>query len=360
MATMKIRGGDLDLVEYEFTSFTPGENIRPCGLRKNYPLSPVAGTVVVDAPARIHLTVLDMNRFSPDRPGGGGVGFAIKTYCTAEVECTTSGLEINYSREPILRHFAEVFRHVVGYTGGFRIRARDHMHEHVGLGSTSTILIAVANALNTAVGSPLTSDQLRLLLGNNFVEETEAGNVAFGFETGVGPAASTYGGMAVMGDELTLVYQRPFAEGKQVYIAIPASGVSSAGEKEFDLLMTKARTLDYRDRTLKSYLIMMDLIPALEQGDLAKIGDVIWEIEFRGSKRAEVEHHGFEIYRYMVALRNAGLEFVGMSSVGPSIAIITSRPEEEVAAVLSSVGLQIAITTEVDNEGLKIRVEEKV
>ena len=185
------------------------------------------------------------------------------------------------------------------------------------------------------------------------------GSVAVGVETGVGPAASTYGGMAVMGDELTLVYRHAFAEGKKVYIAIPASDVSSAGEKEFDLLMNKARTLDYRDRELKSYLILMDLIPALERGDLEKIGDVIWEIEFRGSKRAEVEHHGFEIYRYMAALRDAGLEFVGMSSVGPSIAVVTGRPEEEVAKILELAGLRVAIATAVDNEGLKIHLEEK-
>lgn len=360
MPIMKIRGGDLDLVEYEFTSFSPGEHIRPCGLQKEYRLSPVAGTVVVRAPARIHLTVLDMNRFSPDHPGGGGIGFAIGVYCTAEVECTASGVDIDYTREPILRHFVEAFRQVVGYTGGFKIRARDHQYEHVGLGSTSTILIAVANALNAAVGSPLTPDELRLLLGNNFVEETAAGNVAFGFETGVGPAASTHGGMVVMGDGLTLVYRHPFAGGKNVYIAIPSSDISSAGEKEFDLLMNKARTLDYRDRALKSYLVLMDLIPALERGDLGAIGDVIWEIEFRGSKRAEVEHHGFEIYRYMAALREAGLEFVGMSSVGPSIAVITGRPEEEVAAILEKAGLRIAIATAVDNEGLKVHLEGKV
>ncbi|KUK62678.1 MAG: GHMP kinase, partial [Methanoculleus marisnigri] len=167
MPIMKIRGGDLDLVEYEFISFSPGEHIRPCGLQKGYRLAPVTGTVIVEAPARIHLTVLDMNRFSPDRPGGGGIGFAIGVYCTAEVTCTASGLDIDYSREPILRHFVEAFKQVVGYEGGFTIRARDHQYEHVGLGSTSTILIAVANALNTAVGSPLTSDQLRLLLGSN-------------------------------------------------------------------------------------------------------------------------------------------------------------------------------------------------
>ncbi len=359
MAVMKIRGGDLDLVEYEFTSFSPGENIRPCGLKKDYRLTPVSGTVVARAPARIHLTVLDMNRFSPDHPGGGGIGFAIGVYCTAEVECTDSGLEIDYTREPLLRHFAEAFRQVVGYEGGFKIRARDHQYEHVGLGSTSTILIAAANALNTAVGSPLTSDELRLLLGCNFVEETEAGNVAFGFETGVGPAASSHGGMVVMGDELALIYRHAFGMGKNVYIAIPSSDISSAGEKEFDLLMNKARTLDYRDRELKSYLVLMDLIPALERGDLRKAGDVIWEIEFRGSKRAEVEHHGFEIYRYMAALRDAGLEFVGMSSVGPSIAVITELPEEEVAGILEKAGLRVAIATTVDNEGLKVHLEER-
>ena len=173
----------------------------------------------------------------------------------------------------------------------------------MGLGSTSTVMIAVATAMNEAVGSPLSTTQLRHLIGHNYVEETADGRIAFGFETGVGPAVSLNGGMAVMGDELSLVYHHPFAEGKNVFIIIPPTDISSAGTQEFDLLMNKARTLDYRDRELKAYLFLMDLIPALEKGDLRKAGDVIWEIEFRGSKRAEVEHHSFEIYHYMSQLR---------------------------------------------------------
>jgi len=35
--------------------------------------------------------------------------------------------------------------------------------------------------------------------------------------------------------------------------------------------------------------------------------------EFRGPKRAEVEHHGFEIRWLMSLLHEAGLQFVGMS-----------------------------------------------
>ena len=65
---------------------------------------------------------------------------------------------------------------------------------------------------------------------------------------------------------------------------IPPTDISSSGTQEFDLLMNKARTLDYRDRELKAYLFLMDLVPALEQDDLKKAGDIIWEIEFPGLK----------------------------------------------------------------------------
>jgi beta-ribofuranosylaminobenzene 5'-phosphate synthase len=354
MAVMKIRGGDLDLVEYEFSSFKPGDQIRTLGLQKKYPLAPVEGRVTVRSPARIHLTVLDMNRFAPARPGGGGIGFAIQLYCSVEVQCLPTGLEIDYSRPALIRHFVEVFKAITGYEGGFSIRARDHQHQHVGLGSTSTIMISLASALNYAVGSPLSPDQLRKIIGNNYVEETADGDVAFGFETGVGPAVSTHGGMAILGDELTLVYHHPFAAGKNVFVVIPPSDISSAGAKEFDLLMNRARALDYRDRELKTYFVLMDLIPAIEEDDLKKMGSIIWEIEFRGSKRAEVEHHSFEIYHYMSRLREAGLEFVGMSSVGPSISIITVKDRSYVEQVVTDLGLTIAVETKVDNDGLSI------
>src|SRR5208283_4375801 len=96
-------------------------------------------------------------------------------------------ISIDYNRAPIIRNFIEVFKKVTGYKGGFSIRVVDHEHKHVGLGSTSTVMIAVATALNVAVGSPLTNTQLRHLIGHNYVEETADGNIAFGFETGVGP-----------------------------------------------------------------------------------------------------------------------------------------------------------------------------
>ena len=116
--------------------------------------------------------------------------------------------------------------------------------------------------------------------------------------------------------------------------------------------MNKARTIDYRDRELKAYVTLMDFIPAIQREDLITMGDIMWEIEFRGSKRAEIEHHSFELYQYMNNLRKSGLEFVGMSSVGPSIVIVSSQNQTEISKIVTDLGLKIAISTQVDNKGL--------
>ena len=48
MAIMKIRGGDLDLVEYEFLTFPPGKNLKTLGFeKKKFTLKPVSGTITV-------------------------------------------------------------------------------------------------------------------------------------------------------------------------------------------------------------------------------------------------------------------------------------------------------------------------
>ena len=356
MVTLQIRGGDLDLVEYEFTPFNPGENIQTSLVSRIREPQAQQGTFRVKAPARIHLSVLDMNRFCPGTPGGGGLGFALQLYHEAEVTAAEK-TEIDSPRHLLIQHLEAAFKKVTGYTGGFCIKTFDHGREHIGLGSTCTTAVAVLTGMNEAAGCPLDKDGIRMLLGHNYVEETDAeGKVVFGFETGVGALASINGGMNIMGDKLTAICSHPFAEGYNVYIVIPKTHApqENAGENEFSLLMNHARLLDTRDRELKAYMILMDFIPALVQGDIKKMGDIIWELEFRGSKRAEVQHHSFIIYQHMNTLRSLGLEFVAMSSVGPSVCVITKKDDAEMRKIAEEMGLEIAVSTKTDNHGLTV------
>lgn len=356
MVTLQIRGGDLDLVEYDFTPFCPGENLHTADVSRIREPEVQPGTFIVRAPARIHLSVLDMNRFCPGTPGGGGLGFALQLYHEAEVTAAEK-TEIDSPRHLLIRHLEAAFKKATGYTGGFRVVTRDHGREHIGLGSTCTTAVAVLSGMNEAAGRPLDADGIRMLLGHNYVEETDAeGKVVFGFETGLGALASLNGGMNIIGDKLTPICSHAFAEGYQVYVVIPKTHApqENAGENEFSLLMNHARLLDTRDREMKAYMVLMDFIPALVRGDLKKMGDIIWELEFRGSKRAEVQHHSFIIYQHMNALRAAGLEFVAMSSVGPSVCVITKKGEDEMKQIADSIGLEIAVSTGTDNTGLII------
>jgi predicted sugar kinase len=43
-----------------------------------------------------------------------------------------------------------------------------------------------------------------------------------------------------------------------------------------------------------------------------------------------------------------------MSSVGPSIAIVTDKDRKTVEKILKPIGLKIAIVTKVDNKGLQV------
>jgi hypothetical protein len=56
----------------------------------------------------------------------------------------------------------------------------------------------------------------------------------------------------------------------------------------------------------------------------------------------------------MNSLRDAGLEFVAMSSVGPSVCVITNRSESDIQKIIEPLGLEIALSTKTDNHGLTV------
>ncbi len=324
--------------------------------------------VQVKVPSRLHPTVLDMNRFNLNRPGGGGLGFAVKIFFHATVKAIPEPeIRVNGERQLITEHFGHAFKQLLNYEGGFDIELQDHKRRHVGLGSSIGSMCAVCLGMNEVLGRPFHGWELRRIMGFHACEESPIGAEYLlpAFETGIGAMAGVNGGWIVASDDLTMVYRVPLPDTKAI-IFIPDvesledefTGKETSAESEAELLLRRARFLDSMQAGAKAELVLLDMIPAMIRGDLKKIGDALFDISYLGSKRAECEQHGAygtPIYSYINAFRGIGAEIAGMSSVGPTIFALTQNQEtyDKILAYLKSQGVSDSriIETTVDNMG---------
>jgi len=369
----------------ELSPFRPGTFLNRLPIAQK-PANPSSKRIRVRVPARTHLSVIDMNHFSPGNPGGGGIGYAVKLYAEVEIELLEEkDYVIEAKREGVVRHVTSIIAQSVGYDKGFRIQAKDHNINHKGLGSTSALITATACGVNTLLGEPLDHRSLRRLIGYNFAEDAEGGMVLPGFETGVGPAAGIHGGFVVLADRLELIQQSSIP-GTTVYLAFLKENVDesmgsvgttrelgdepgeenttiseskNAGQLEAELLLNEAREGDTRDAHRKSHELLFHLLPSLKAGDIKAAGDSIWRLQHLGSKVAEINYHKSpeRIYGVMEECRSRGARIVGMSSVGPAITVLCLKDDDIEASMeeyLESEDIGY-MKTEVDNQGVVVK-----
>lgn len=370
---IEIIGGRFDKVTTILESFKPGDerfihSYEKIGLEPRKHGEIKTNEIEVKVPARLHPTVMDMNRFNLNRPGGGGIGVAIAVYFHAKIKAIPEPeIRTKGERPLIITHFAHVFKKLLGYTGGFEIELYDHKRRHVGLGSSIGTMCAVCIGMNEVLGRPFHGWELRRIMGFHSCEETPSddGFLLPAFETGIGAMAGVNGGWLVASDDLMLVHRVDLPNTKAI-IFIPEVqsiedeflGKETSAESEVELLLRRARTLDAIQAGAKAQIVLFDMLPAMIRGDLKKIGDALFDISYLGSKRAECEQHGnfgTPIYQYINAFRKIGVEITGMSSVGPTIFALTQDQDvyDRAMAYLRSLNISESriIETEVDNLG---------
>lgn len=190
--------------------FNPGDNIKVLGNTIKPKLS--YKSAYCKFPLRIHITPIDCNRFAYGKPGGGGIGFAVDSQ---------NYLKVNVSKEPkingpdskrkIIEHSIKIIQKLFNTDNNFSVDLRFDpiIKEHSGFGSSAITMTALLACLNRLYGNPLDNDMLRRLIGNNFVEQSE-NSLSLGLETGVGPQVVLHGGIAVLADDLRVVYSGSF------------------------------------------------------------------------------------------------------------------------------------------------------
>ena len=305
--------------------------------------------VRVSAPSRLHLGMLAPGEVEGRR--FGSIGVAIDRPRTVVYAEPSTDRVVEGPRAEDAFRFAEATARLIGVEG-FKLRVESVAPSHVGLGSTTQLALACAQALARAYGRPLDP-----------VEASRA--LSRGLRSGVGTYAFKHGGLVVDGGRgpsstmPPLIARYDFPEDWCFLVVVPR-GVGLHGEREAEAF--RGLRPDPQASYRASYVALMRLIPALLERDLPSFARALSEIqELVGSMFAEAQGGVFsEASRDAIeALRAMGLEGVGQSSWGPTVYAVLERSRSMEAleeALRALPGCDVFIAGG-DNRGARVEVE---
>ena len=272
--------------------------------------------VFVEAPARLHFGVLDLRGDLGRRFGGIGAAVpapSLLLEARRAAELKAEGPDAARALE-FARRFA---RH-----HGLDLRLHFCLHRsippHAGLGSGTQLALAVARASAEWCGLP--TDVMSL-----------AHAVDRGRRSGVGTWTFAYGGFVLEGGRAPgggakrvapLLARLPFPDAWRCVVAVPRGKPGLAGDDEA-AAFARLPSPSARDVERVSHLVLMQLLPALAEADLAGFGTALAEVQrITGSWFASAQGGVFapgETEELVERLRAWGAAGVGQSSWGPAV-----------------------------------------
>lgn len=300
--------------------------------------------VHVDAPARLHLGILDLRPGEGRYFGGMGVAVArprVRLELSRADAVRVEGPDAERVRRMAARHLDRL-----PGAGGARIRVSEAIPRHVGLGSGTQLALGVARGLDLLYGRERTVEELAVAMGR-------------GERSAVGTWTFTRGGFVVEGGVVEdragvapLLCRHAVPAPWRIVLVRPPVARGLSGDREaraFEDLPPPDPGVAER----VAYVILMRLLPALVTGDLKAFGRAADEVEratgdaFRHAQGGNRYAHE-DVARAVETLRELGAAAVGQSSWGPTAygfvgseeearrvaeAVASRHPDWEVSAV---------------------------
>jgi beta-ribofuranosylaminobenzene 5'-phosphate synthase len=269
-------------------------------------------TVRVEAPARLHMGMLDVAGGRARRFGGLGVAVsrpASVVEATPSDDLTADGPDAERALAVARR-----CREALGLAGGARVRVLEAIPAHVGLGSGTKLALAVTAAM-AALGG-LTPEPRAI-----------ARAAGRGARSAVGLWTFVLGGLVVEGGvrpaverPAPLLARQELPESWRCVLAIPHAepGLSGRAEEE---AFTRLRP-DSDRAALIAQLVLTSLLPGLAEGDLSEFGAALTRIQrLVGESFASVQGGVFHprAEPLVDALLRLGAAGAGQSSWGPAV-----------------------------------------
>jgi beta-ribofuranosylaminobenzene 5'-phosphate synthase len=269
-------------------------------------------SVRVEAPARLHMGMLDVAGGGTRRFGGLGVAVsrpAVVVEASPDDDVTAEGPDAERALAVARR-----CREALGLEVGARVRVLEAIPAHVGLGSGTKLALAVTAALAALAGQAPEPRAIARAAGR-------------GARSGVGLWTFVLGGLIVEGGVRAGVEQPPALVARHAVpdewrcvLAIPDAEPGLSGPAEDEAF---ARLRPDSDRAaLIAQLVLTSLLPGLADADLTEFGAALTRVQrLVGESFASVQGGVFHprAGALVDALLRLGAVGAGQSSWGPAV-----------------------------------------
>lgn len=316
-----------------------------------------ADRVLVEAPARLHLGLIDLHGGLGRVDGGIGITLAAPTL-VLEAE-RADALTVSGGEEAVQARVRDAARRVLdrlGVRAGAAIGIRAAIPGHVGLGSGTQTALAAGAAVSRLYGATLAPQEIARIAGR-------------GGTSGIGTAAFEFGGFILDGGHsfgpsgekqefrpsaasagirpAPITAHMPFPDDWRIVIAIPRLGRTVAGAREVDLFREHCPVPLEEVREI-CHEVVMRLLPGVAGSDLALFASAVNALQGLGFKRVEVELQEPVVRALIAGLREAGAACSGLSSFGPTVYAVTDGDTAGIVraaeALLADGGGQVSVT----------------
>lgn len=366
-----LRGSETENATWDLVPFKVGTSFwLPDKKNKNKPKPVYGKQIEIEVPFRVTPIILDLSRFAPTgiklrEYGAGEVTLAISSTLKLRLQLTKDNKDLEIKdtdRKVIVSHLIKIFQKATNIKFGVKIKVScDETLSHMGLGTTPTLLSAVALGLNELCGSPLSHRTLCKLVSYNYGEESSQDNnfLIPGLTTGGAFWNCVYGGVNVVSGNFEQIFHSKLPDNLKILIGLPSIKEKQWAEKGFEIpIMDIVRKYDRFDGGKISHWVLMKLLPAIIDQDINKIGEVIWDITLNTAKAIPpiIRHGVFNVFDLIAELYINQVEIVFISSAGPAIVCMTQNNKklDLIKGLFKKYQIKKTIITAINNQGVVI------
>lgn len=275
---------------------------------------PTGQAVFVETAARLHFGVLDLRGARGRWFGGLGAaapGPSLRVSASPAGALCAEGPDADRAVEFAARFLAH---HRI--PGGARLQVHAALPRHAGLGSGTQLALAVARALAELHGMQADAPALARAVGR-------ARRSAIGTWTFAGGGLVVEGGRVPDRDACgPLIARLPFPPAWRCVVAVPDAAAGVSGPEEAEAL-DRLPPPSERDVERIAHLVLLSLLPALAEADIAAFGATLTRIqEVTGQWFAPIQGGMFAPGPSETLVRRMaewGASGVGQSSWGPTV-----------------------------------------